>query len=849
MYSVRSMTLGFVFAGVMVLMLSGVVVADVSGTTSVDGETTSLASTDNATDQVIVFFESTDHSERNTSLTELQTHAADTQAEFLSLADRTDGVDIVTEFWITSAVLVEVNHSLVDIERLATENGAVTVRENSKVGSDSAGVRSIDTPRFEESRLSADARSISPSQNTEERPPPVVNPDDHITASSSPTPTTYGLEMIDAPRVWTNYDTTGEGTTVAVLDSGIEPEHPDIDLYTEDPDDPTYPGGWAEFDDEGNEVTGSTPFDSGSHGTHVSGTVAGGNASGTHVGAAPGVRLIHGKVADGQVGTIASVLAGMEWAMDNDADIVTMSLGSEPTPVWIEPVETLVDAGIVVVTSSGNTGDGTTLSPGNLYSVIGTGAVNEDRHVPSFSSGEEINTTEMWGAHAPPAWPDTYVVPTVTAPGVRVTSTVPSGYGDKDGTSMAAPHVAGGIALMKSASPNGTDLSPETVQSVLRATATEQPSQPNTRYGSGIINAFGAAMYVNDDALLSGTIVDETGEPIENASVTIGNRTTTTDEDGEYELLIDVDATELTVSAFGHETEHISVDADPGQSVTRNAILPSVLDVEVIDNWSHTVSSGNSTSTTVRVANLESAVVSIDPSSTAATDRLNLTIDGDPASFDEPQTYTGLRSDSFALRIETAKSSVGTVSLNATFAGGERSRYSNQTIRISPTRSAVAIPDQESDGTSVEIGASYHQVSSTIGVYLDDDGKIGDRIGVSESLAGNTTHENVDIDLSEPLTENTTVHAVVLENGSQVTISGEPVSDRGSITIDPEADPKHASGVSKDLFDAVDRDGTGDLSREEIRAMIRDYARFGTVEGIPIDRADIRSLIRWYAVK
>jgi len=139
--------------------------------------------------------------------------------------------------------------------------------------------------------------------------------------------TTYGLDQVNATEVWDAYGTMGQGVKVAVLDTGVNASHQDIDLYTENASDPTYPGGWAEFNSTGAKIPGSEPYDSGQHGKHTSGTVAGGNASGEYVGVAPEATLIHGGVLTDEGGTFASILAGMEWAVQEEADVVSMSLG------------------------------------------------------------------------------------------------------------------------------------------------------------------------------------------------------------------------------------------------------------------------------------------------------------------------------------------------------------------------------------------------------------------------------------------------------------------------------------------------------------------------------------------
>ena len=299
--------------------------------------------------------------------------------------------------------------------------------------------------------------------------------------------TTYGLDQIDAPEAWSTHDTQGEGTSVAVLDTGVDPDHPDIDL-----------AGWAEFDGSGNEVN-SEPYDCGSHGTHVSGTVAGGSASGEHIGVAPETTLYHAGVLtlnrDGDCGgTGSSVIAGMEWAVQQNADVISMSLGGGGyfTPD-IDAVRNAEAAGTTVVAAIGNGGEGTSDSPGNVYDSISVGASTSNRGIRPSSSGEQIDTDSAWGAAAPGDWPGTYTVPSIAAPGAGVKSSLPGGqYGRYSGTSMATPHVSGAIALLESAVDRQLD--PDEIERTLESTATKPADAPappgdrDTRYGSGIID-------------------------------------------------------------------------------------------------------------------------------------------------------------------------------------------------------------------------------------------------------------------------------------------------------------------------------------------------------------------------
>jgi len=100
---------------------------------------------------------------------------------------------------------------------------------------------------------------------------------------------------------------------------------PDIagKMITNNPADPTHPGGWAEFDGNGNIVVGSVPHDSDQHGTHTTGTMIGGTASGYHIGVAPGANLMHGLVIPGGSGSFTQVAAGMEWIIDPDNNPMT----------------------------------------------------------------------------------------------------------------------------------------------------------------------------------------------------------------------------------------------------------------------------------------------------------------------------------------------------------------------------------------------------------------------------------------------------------------------------------------------------------------------------------------------
>ncbi|MFC6717221.1 S8 family serine peptidase [Natrialbaceae archaeon GCM10025810] len=427
---------------------------------------------------------STDETDAEATLEE---HANATQEPLRTYAEETPGVDLETTFWLSNAVVLEIDAGAVDPSSFDRFENVTAIHENFE----------IDVPEPPDTET---YRSDGGERNGEKLGAVDGDAVGGTTAPESGRPVTTGaISFIRVPTIWETYDTRGAGARVAVLDTGIDVDHPDLELHTDDPSDPTYPGGWAEFDGLGDRVEGSTPHDTGTHGTHVSGTVAGGNASGTSVGVAPEAELLHGLVLTEDGGTFAQLVAGMEWAVAEEADVISTSLGASGRhDRLIEPVTNAESAGVSVVAAVGNEGPETSGSPSNVYDAVAVGAVDESGAVPSFSGGDEINASE-WTT-APETWPERYVVPTVVAPGVDVVSTVPGGgYEALPGTSMATPHVAGTVALLSTIDPDAT---PAEVRAALTETAWKPAGTPvasDTRYGAGIVDAAGAADRLADD--------------------------------------------------------------------------------------------------------------------------------------------------------------------------------------------------------------------------------------------------------------------------------------------------------------------------------------------------------------
>lgn len=251
------------------------------------------------------------------------------------------------------------------------------------------------------------------------------------------------MPQIGAPEAWEN-GLTGEGVTVAVLDTGIDVTHPDLDDVVV---------GEQDFTGEGDVVDGD------GHGTHVASILAGsGEASdGVNQGVAPDVDLLVGRVLDDEgFGTLSGVIEGMEWAAEQGADVVNLSLGSTfydvPAPDAVAVDELTARYGTLFVVAAGNDGDlgdGWVSSPGIAASALTVGAVDDDDTVTWYSS-------RGGGAEA-------QLKPDVVAPGDGIVAAraAGTGLGDVvddlhtalDGTSMATPHVAGAAAVLKQARP------------------------------------------------------------------------------------------------------------------------------------------------------------------------------------------------------------------------------------------------------------------------------------------------------------------------------------------------------------------------------------------------------------
>ncbi|MBG1269896.1 S8 family peptidase [Nostoc sp. WHI] len=262
----------------------------------------------------------------------------------------------------------------------------------------------------------------------------------------------WGADLVKAPEVWTQ-GYTGNGVVVAVVDTGVDYNHEDLrnNIWTNaneivsngiDDDGNGYVDdnyGWN-FAEKNNNT-----LDKHGHGTHVSGAIAGENNNYGVTGIAYNAKIMPVKVLnDSGSGSYNSISKGIRYAVDNGANVINLSLGGASSNRTLESAINYASSkGAIVVMAAGNDGDLLPDYPARYAykSGIAVGAVDRNNNMPDFSN--RSGTKE---------------IAYVTAPGVKVYSSIPNNqYATYSGTSMAAPHVAGVVALMLSANSNLSD--------------------------------------------------------------------------------------------------------------------------------------------------------------------------------------------------------------------------------------------------------------------------------------------------------------------------------------------------------------------------------------------------------
>lgn len=364
----------------------------------------------------------------------------------------------------------------------------------------------------------------------------------------------WNLDMIDAGLATDALGLDGSGVVVANLDSGVDWDHPALhEKYRgyNPKGPPIHAGNWYVATTEEYRY----PGDGAGHGTHTMGTIVGDDGAGNRTGVAPGARWIAVKLFTNNGFTYESwIHDAFQWILapnDDPAlapDIVNNSWGTSNSADdrYRADVAALRAAGILPVFSAGNNGPNnrTVGSPGSYPESVAVGAVDEERMVAIFSS------------RGPSPWNETK--PEVAAPGVNVRSTMPGGgYAIADGTSMAAPHVAGLAALLLQADPS---LSPDEIEALLTSTATPiSTKHPNNNSGWGIVDAYAAGLQVTGNGELLVDVVRTDGAYISRPRLQITQRDGSTevslngDTSGRITVALTPGRYDLTASTFGFE--------------------------------------------------------------------------------------------------------------------------------------------------------------------------------------------------------------------------------------------------------------------------------------------------------
>ena len=274
----------------------------------------------------------------------------------------------------------------------------------------------------------------------------------------------WGVDRIDADVAWAY--SNGTGVKIAVLDTGIDYDHPDLKdnvkggVSVVGPRTSTNPKNWK---------------DKNGHGTHVAGIIAAENNDIGVVGVAPKAWLYAVKVLNNAgTGSYADLIDGIQWAIENGMQVISMSLGGSSCSQALEDAcNAAYNAGLILIAAAGNSGDGNpetdeVLYPAAFDSVIAVGATDQTDQAPYWSSsGSQVE---------------------LAAPRVDIKSTWLDGtYETLSGTSMACPHVTGTVALIWAK--DGT-LSNIEVRSLLQTTAEDLGIAGKDKiYGYGLVDA------------------------------------------------------------------------------------------------------------------------------------------------------------------------------------------------------------------------------------------------------------------------------------------------------------------------------------------------------------------------
>ncbi|HVQ91728.1 MAG TPA: S8 family serine peptidase [Mycobacteriales bacterium] len=453
-----------------------------------------------------------------------------------------------TPYWAVNAVLVR-GGSAADVDAVAARTDVAEI----------AASRSYELPPTERAAAAAPADGVE-----------------------------WGVADIGADRVWSEFGDRGAGIVVGSIDGGVQFDHPAlVAAYRGNRGDGTFDHDHNWFDATGTCPNRAVPCGDGDHGTHTMGTMVGDGGPGNRIGVAPGARWISAKACNAAFCADSALLAAGQWMLapttvtGTDPDparrphVVNNSWGSAAgnAPFFRDIVTAWRAAGMFPVFSNGNAGPacGTTGIPAAYPEAFGVGAYDGAGTIASFSSR---GPSPVGGL----------IKPDVSAPGVSVRSAGKGGgYLSLDGTSMAAPHVTGAVALIWAATPalvGQLDATAALIDGTARHGAPDTcggTAADNNAYGHGRLDAFTAVGAARQGGFgdVSGKVTDPAGAPLPDAQVSVNGVVTHTGTDGSYRLAAPAGSWQLSFWKYGSVTVTRAVTVLAGQPVTVDAGLPA----------------------------------------------------------------------------------------------------------------------------------------------------------------------------------------------------------------------------------------------------------------------------------
>ncbi len=325
----------------------------------------------------------------------------------------------------------------------------------------------------------------------------------------------WHVTKVNAPEAW-EMGFTGKDIIVAIIDSGVDYESEELaDNMWKHPDFPNHGYDFLDNNDDPMDYDPMSPF---GHGTAVAGIVAGKGKNGLITGIAPQAQIMAVRVISSTGGTEATIMQGIEFAVENGAHIMNLSLGSSqnsnPDRTGMRTLmDNALNAGVIASVASGNYGTSSVNEPpyevgtpgcipppwlhpdqtleGGTSAVVSVGATNQSDYIAEFSSKGPV----VWQEEAPfddyPLDPEMGLIrPDLVAPGQDVPTVITNwahgDYIEVNGTSFAAPAAAASIALMLSKNPL---LSPEQISMLLEMNTNSMGDFKSNIYGSGLLDA------------------------------------------------------------------------------------------------------------------------------------------------------------------------------------------------------------------------------------------------------------------------------------------------------------------------------------------------------------------------